>query len=137
MRRISTNSVFEKAAGYSRAVVDDDYVHVSGTTGFDYETMEISDDVAEQAHQAFANIARALAAARVSFADLVRVTYYITDTDDFEALAPVCKQYLGPNPPAATALVTQLIDPRIRIEIEATARRRDPNRNHNIGRGQE
>lgn len=128
MRRISTNSEFEKAVGYSRAVVDDDYVHVSGTTGFDFETMEISDDVAAQAHQAFANIARALAAARVSFADLVRVTYYVADADDFDALAPVFKQHLGPNPPAATALVTQLIDPRIKIEIEVTARRPSPNR---------
>lgn len=124
MRRISTNSEFEKAVGYSRAVVDEDYVHVSGTTGFDYETMTISDDVAEQAHQAFGNIARTLAAARCSFADLVRVRYYFTDAADFEALAPVFKQYLGPNPPAATALISQLIDPRIKIEIEATARRR-------------
>lgn len=128
MRRISTNSEFEKAVGYSRAVVDDDYVHVSGTTGFDYETMTISDDVVEQARQAFANIARALAAARVSFADLVRVTYYIADRDDYEALMPVFKQHLGPNPPAATALIAQLVDPRIKIEIEATARRPDPRR---------
>lgn len=125
MRRISTNSEFEKAVGYSRAVVDEDYVHVSGTTGFDYETMTISDDVAEQAHQAFANIARTLATARCSFADLVRVRYYIADAADYEALAPVFKQYLGPNPPAATALIAQLIDPRIKIEIEATARRRN------------
>ncbi len=126
MRRISTNSEFEKAAGYSRAVVDDDYVHVSGTTGFDYETMSISDDVTEQAHQAFRNIARTLAAARCSFADLVRVVYYMPERDDFAVLAPVFKQYLGPNPPAATAVVADLIDPRIRIEIEATARRPNP-----------
>lgn len=123
MRRISTSSAFEKAAGYSRAVVDEDYVHVAGTTGFDYETMTIADDVAEQAHQAFRNVARALAAARCSFADLVRVRYYLTDRDDFQVLAPVFKQYLGPTPPAATAVIAQLIDPRIRIEIEATARR--------------
>jgi enamine deaminase RidA (YjgF/YER057c/UK114 family) len=129
MRRISTNSPFEKAAGYSRAVVDDDYVHVSGTTGFDYETMTISNDVTEQAHQAFRNIARTLAAARCSFTDLVRVVYYMPERDDFSALAPVFKQYLGPNPPAATALVANLIDPRIRIEIEATARRPNPKPN--------
>ncbi|MBS28466.1 MAG: acetyltransferase [Alphaproteobacteria bacterium] len=125
MRRISTNSEFEKAVGYSRAVVDEDYVHVSGTTGFDYETITISDDVTEQAHQVFANIARTLAAARCSFADLVRVRYYIADAADFETLAPVFKQYLGPNPPAATAVIAQLIDPRIKVEIEATARRRN------------
>ena len=129
MRRISTNSEFEKTAGYSRAVVDDDYVHVSGTTGFDYETMTISDDATEQAHQAFRNIARTLAAARCSFADLVRVVYYMPQRDDFAVLAPVFKQYLGPNQPAATAVVADLIDPRIRIEIEATARRPNPKPN--------
>ncbi|MBS28654.1 MAG: acetyltransferase [Alphaproteobacteria bacterium] len=137
MRRISTNSEFEKSVGYSRAVVDEHYVHVSGTTGFDYETMTISDDPAEQAHQAFANIARALAAARVSFAHLVRVTYFISDADDYPVLTPIFKHYLGPNPPAATALIAQPIDPRIRIEIEATARRASPNQNRNIGLGQE
>lgn len=124
MRRISTNSEFEKAVGYSRAVVDDHYVHVSGTTGFDYDTMSISEDVAEQAHHAFRNIAVTLAAARCSFADIVRVTYYIADGDDYPALMPVFKQYLGPHPPAATALVAQLVDPRMKIEIEVTAQRR-------------
>ena len=128
MRRISTNSEFEKAVGYSRAVVDEHYVHVSGTTGFDYETMEISDDVSAQAHQAFANIARTLAAARCSFADLVRVTYYIPDRADYEALMPVFKQYLGPHPPAATAVIAELVDPRMKIEIEVTARRPNPMR---------
>lgn len=123
MRRISTNSEFEKAVGYSRAVVDDDYVHVSGTTGFDYETMAISDDVVEQGHQVFRNIARTLAAARCSFADLVKMTFYMPSFEDYETLTPVFKQYLGPNPPAATALIAQLVDPRMRIEIEAMARR--------------
>ena len=123
MRRISSNSEFEKAVGYSRAVVDDDYVHVSGTTGFDYETMTIADDVVEQGHQVFRNIARTLAAARCSFLDLVRVTFYVSSGEDYELLMPVFKQYLGPNPPAATALIVQLVDPRMKIEIEATARR--------------
>ena len=123
MRRISSNSEFEKAVGYSRAVVDDDYVHVSGTTGFDYETMTIADDVVEQGHQVFRNIARTLAAARCSFSDLVRVTFYVPSAEDYEVLMPVFKQYLGPNPPAATALIVQLVDPRMKIEIAATARR--------------
>ena len=135
MRRISANSGLEKAVGYSRAVVDNDYVHVSGTAGFNYETMQISEDVAAQAHQSFANIARTLAAARVSFSDLVRVTCYITDADDYPVLMPVFKQYLGPNPPAATTLIAQLTDPRIKIEIEAMARRNNPVRNRNIGKG--
>jgi enamine deaminase RidA (YjgF/YER057c/UK114 family) len=85
--------------------------------------MAISDDVIEQAHQAFGTIARSLAAARCSFADIVRVTYYITDRDDYETLMPVFKQYLGPHPPAATALIAQLVDPRMKIEIEVTAQR--------------
>ncbi|NNE86067.1 MAG: RidA family protein [Alphaproteobacteria bacterium] len=125
VRRISSNSEFENAAGYCRAVVDDDYVHVAGTTGFDYATMSIADDVAEQADQAFSNIIEVLARARCSLADVVRVRYYLSDAADFGILAPVFKRHLGATPPAATAVVAQLIDPRIKIEIEATARRRD------------
>ena len=77
----------------------------------------------EQGHQVFRNIARTLAAARCSFSDLVRVTFYVPSAEDYEVLMPVFKQYLGPNPPAATALIVQLVDPRMKIEIEATARR--------------
>ena len=126
VRRISSNSAFEAAAGYCRAVVDDDYVHVAGTTGFDYATMSIADDVTEQADQAFSNIIDVLARARCSLSDVVRVRYYLTDAADFETLAPVFKRFLGATPPAATAIIAQLIDPRIKIEIEATARRRNP-----------
>ena len=86
MRRISTNSEFEKSVGYSRAVVDEHYVHVSGTTGFDYETMTISDDPAEQAHQAFANIARALAAAAQLEFERVSVEVALALVDAAEAL---------------------------------------------------
>ena len=126
LRRISSNSDFEKAVGYSRAVIDDDYVHITGTTGFDYATMSIADDVVEQADQAFHNIIDVLARARCSLADVVRVRYYLTDRDDFEILAPVFKRHFGATPPAATAVIAGLIDPRIKIEIEATARRRNP-----------
>lgn len=125
VRRISSNSEFENAAGYCRAVVDDDYVHVAGTTGFDSASMSISEDVTEQADQAFRNIIEVLARARCSLADLVRVRYYLTNAADFETLAPVFKRHLGATPPAATALIAALIDPRIKIEIEATARRRN------------
>ena len=125
VRRISSNSDFESQAGYCRAVVDGDYVHVAGTTGFDYATMTIADDVADQAEQAFRNIIEVLARARCSLADVVRVRYYLSDRTDFEVLAPVFKRHLGATPPAATAVVTDLIDPRIKVEIEATARRRD------------
>ncbi len=123
VRRISSNSTFEAAAGYSRAVVDENYVHVAGTTGFDYATMSIADDVVEQTHQAFSNIVELLARARCSLSDVVRVRYYLTDRADFETLAPVFKHHLGAFPPAATAVIAELIDPRIKIEIEATARR--------------
>jgi enamine deaminase RidA (YjgF/YER057c/UK114 family) len=126
LRRISSNSEFEKAVGYSRAVVDDDYVHISGTTGFDYAAMTIADDVVEQAHQAFRNIEDVLARARCSLADLVSVRYYMAERADYERLMPVFKHYLGPNPPAATAIIAGLVDPRMKIEIEATARRRNP-----------
>ncbi|MCZ6838590.1 MAG: RidA family protein [Alphaproteobacteria bacterium] len=126
LRRISSNSDFEKAVGYSRAVIDDDYVHIAGTTGFDYATMSIADDVVEQADQAFHNIIDVLARARCSLADVVRVRYYLTDRADFEILAPVFKRHLGAAPPAATVVIAGLIDPRIKIEIEATARRRNP-----------
>ena len=125
VRRISSNSDFETMAGYCRAVVDGDYVHVAGTTGFDYATMTIADDVADQADQAFRNIIEALAHARCSLADIVRVRYYLTDRADFDILAPVFKRHLGATPPAATAVIAGLIDPRIKIEIEATARRRN------------
>ncbi len=125
LRRISSNSAFEAVAGYCRAVVDGDYVHVAGTTGFDYATMTIADDAVEQAEQAFNNIIDVLARARCSLADVVRVRYYLTDRADFDSLAPVFKRHLGATPPAATAVVAELIDPRIKIEIEATARRRN------------
>ena len=124
VRRIGSNSEFEAAAGYCRAVVDEDYVHVAGTTGFDYASMTIADDVVSQAEQAFKNIIEVLARARCSLADVVRVRYYLTDQADFATLAPVFKRHLGATPPAATAVIAGLIDPRIKIEIEATARRR-------------
>jgi enamine deaminase RidA (YjgF/YER057c/UK114 family) len=121
---ISSGSSFEKVAGFSRAVVDGDWVFVSGTTGFDYAAMTISDDLAAQAHQAFKNVAAALAQAGASFDDVVRVKYYFTDPDGFDKTAPVLGQYLGKARPAATALVCKLVDPRIRFEVEVTARRR-------------
>jgi enamine deaminase RidA (YjgF/YER057c/UK114 family) len=121
---VSSGSSFEKLAGYSRAVVDGEWVFVSGTTGFDYATMTIKDDLLEQTHQCFRNIAAALKEAESSLDDVVRVHYYLTDQSYFEQAAPVFGHYLGTARPAATALIGQLIDPRIKIEIEVTARRR-------------
>lgn len=121
-RRISSGSSFEALVGYSRAVVDGDTVHVSGTTGFDYARMTIAEDAAAQAHQCFANIRQALAEAGASLDDVVRVRYLLTDAALFERLAPVFGEYLGWARPAATAMVVGLVDPRMKIEIEVTAK---------------
>lgn len=125
MRRlISSGSAFEKLAGYSRAVVDGEWIFVAGTTGFDYSRMAIDDDPVAQAHQCFRNIEAALKEAGASLDDAVRATYYLTDAGLFETLAPVFGQYFATARPAATALICQLIDPRIKLEIEVTARKR-------------
>ena len=122
-RLISSNSSYEAQIGYSRAVVDGDFIFVSGTTGFDYASMRISDDVAEQCRQAMHNIASALKEAGASMADVVRVRYVLPRRADFEACWPVLKEYLGEVRPAATMLEAGLFDPRMKIEIEVTARR--------------
>ncbi len=109
-----------------RAVADGDWVFVSGTTGFDYETMTLGDGVVAQAEQALANIAAALAAAGASLADVVRVRYILPDRADFEPCWPVLRAAFAAAPPAATMIVAGLSDPRMRIEIEVTARRPAP-----------
>jgi enamine deaminase RidA (YjgF/YER057c/UK114 family) len=121
-RLISSGSDFEKVAGYSRAVVDDDYVHVAGTTGFDYSAMTIDPDPLEQCHQCFRNIAQALQQAGCTLDDVVRVNYYLTDAALFARVAPICGEYFSRARPAATAIVCGLVDPRMALEIEVTAR---------------
>ncbi|MGZ5848865.1 MAG: RidA family protein [Ramlibacter sp.] len=121
---ISSGSRFEQEIGYARAVVDGDWVFVSGTTGFDYATMRIADDPAAQCEQCLKNIAAALAEAGTSMADVVRVRYLLPDRNDFEPCWPVLRRWLGQARPAATMLVAGLLDPRMKIEIEVTARRR-------------
>jgi enamine deaminase RidA (YjgF/YER057c/UK114 family)/quercetin dioxygenase-like cupin family protein len=124
---ISSGSSFEKSVGYSRAVVDGEWIFVSGTTGFDYETMTISDDPIAQTRQAFVNIENALAQAGASLADVVRVNYIVPRADDWQAIVPVLGERFGDVRPAATAIVAGLVDPRMRVEIEVTARRsREP-----------
>ncbi|CAM5478809.1 RidA family protein [Streptomyces aurantiogriseus] len=124
-RAILSGSLFEERIGYARAVVDGDWVHVSGTTGYDYATMTISDDVVEQAEQCLRNIGAALAEAGCGFADVVRVRYLLPDRDDFEPCWPVLRRRFGEVRPAATMMVCGLADPRMRIEIEVYARRGD------------
>lgn len=121
-RLISSGSPFEATMGYSRAVVIDGWVMVSGTTGFNYETMSISDDVAAQAEQAFRNIAKALGEAGASLKDVVRVRYIFPRADDFEPCLPVMGANFGDVRPAATLIIAGLVDPRMKIEIEVTAR---------------
>jgi enamine deaminase RidA (YjgF/YER057c/UK114 family) len=122
-RTIVSGSTFEERIGYARAVVDGDWVHVSGTTGFDYATMTISDDVVAQARQCLANVGAALREAGASFADVVRVRYLLPERDDFEPCWPVLRECFGAIRPAATMMVCGLADPRMRIEIEVTAHR--------------
>jgi enamine deaminase RidA (YjgF/YER057c/UK114 family) len=125
MRRlISSGSTFEQDIGYSRAVVDGDWVFVSGTTGFDYATMTIADDVTRQAEQCLRNIEQALAEAGATFADVVRARYILPDPADFPACWPALRRAFGQTRPAATMIAAGLADPRMRIEIEVTARLR-------------
>ena len=123
-RLISSGSSFERATGYSRAVVDGEWIFVSGTTGFDYKAMTIEGDAVAQTRQALKNITEALTAAGSSLADVVRVHYYLPDAADWPKVTPVLGEAFGQIRPAATALVCDLVDPRMKIEIEVTARRR-------------
>ncbi|MGN6502071.1 MAG: RidA family protein [Pseudolysinimonas sp.] len=120
-RRISSGSVFEEQMGYSRAIVAGDWVFVSGTTGFDYSTMTISEDIAEQTAQALRNIAAALEQAGSSLADVVRVTYVLPDGAEFEKCWPAMRDAFGEVRPAAMMIEAGLADPRMKIEIEVTA----------------
>jgi enamine deaminase RidA (YjgF/YER057c/UK114 family) len=120
-RLISSGSTFEKSIGYSRAVVDGDWVFVSGTTGFDYSTMTIQDDAVAQCEQALRNIEAALAQAGSGFVDVVRVHYLMTNAADFERCWPAMGKAFGEARPAATMMVVGLADPRMKIEIEVTA----------------
>jgi enamine deaminase RidA (YjgF/YER057c/UK114 family) len=122
---ISTGSPFEKTAGYSRAVIDGDFAFVSGTTGYDYATMIMPSDIASQTRNCFRTIAAALKEGGFAMADIVRATYYITDSRDADAHFAVCGEVLGDIRPAATLLVvTGLYKPEMKIEIEVTAKRR-------------
>ena len=119
--RISSGSTFEADMAYSRAVVQGDWVFVSGTTGFDYSTMRIAEGVVEQAEQCLRNIAAALVQAGSSLQDVVRVTYVLPQADEFALCWPVLRKYFGDVRPAAMMICAGLADPRMRIEIEVTA----------------
>lgn len=120
--KISTGSPFEKQAGYSRAIKDGEWVHVAGTTGYDYTVMEMPEDVAAQAENCFQTIAAALEEAGSSLNDVVRARYYITDPSFADEVFSVTGKYFGEVRPAATMVVAGLIKPEMKIEIEVTAR---------------
>jgi enamine deaminase RidA (YjgF/YER057c/UK114 family) len=121
-RLISSGSTFESQIGYSRAVVDGDWIFVSGTTGVDYATMSLADDVVAQAEKALQNIEAALREGGSSLADVVRITYILPDPGEFPRCWPILRRYFGDIRPAATMISAGLVDKRMRIEIEVTAR---------------
>ena len=125
-RRISSGSTFEEKIGYSRAVVDGDWIFVSGTTGFDYSKMTISEDIVEQTDQCLKNIDSALQQAGSSLNDVVRVTYVLPDASQFEKCWPTLRKYFGKVRPAAMMISAGLADPRMKIEIEVTAHKDPP-----------
>jgi enamine deaminase RidA (YjgF/YER057c/UK114 family) len=123
-RLTTTGSPLEKLAGYSRAVVDGDFVFVSGTTGYDYASMQMPEDVEAQTRNCFATIAKALEQAGFALADVVRARYYIVDSADAECVLKVCGERFAEIRPAATLLVvTALLRPEMKVEIEVTAKR--------------
>ena len=119
---ISSGSTFEQEIGYSRAVVDGDWIFVSGTTGFDYSKMTISEDLVEQTEQCLKNILEALSKAGANMQNVVRVTYVLPNATDFPACWPTLRKYFGEVKPAAMMISAGLSDPRMKIEIEVTAR---------------
>jgi enamine deaminase RidA (YjgF/YER057c/UK114 family) len=122
---ISTGSPFEKTAGYSRAVIDGDFAFVAGTTGYDYTTMTMPDDVTSQTRNCFKTVEAALTEGGFAMTDIVRATYYLTDVNDADAHFKVCGEVLGDIGPAATmVVVSSLLKPEMKVEIEVTAKRR-------------
>ena len=122
VQKISTGSPFEKQAGYSRAIRDGEWVHVAGTTGYDYTNMTMPDDVGVQADNCFKTIENALQEAGSSLKDVVRARYYITDQSYADAVFEITGKYFGEIRPAATMVVAGLVKPEMKVEIEVTAR---------------
>jgi len=120
--RIYSGAPFEAMAGYARAVVDPPYVFVSGTTGFDPQTLQFPEDVESQCENCFATITLALAKAGASLEDLVRVRIFVASRAEFERIKPIIKKYCDAARPANTTVLAELVEPYMRVEIEATAR---------------
>ncbi len=121
-RRIYSGAPFEAMAGYARAVVDPPYVFVSGTTGFDPDTLAFPEDVESQCRNCFANIARALAQADATLHDMIRVRVFVASREEFERIKPIIKEHCDAARPANTTVLAELVEPYMRVEIEVTAR---------------
>ncbi|KAH8808713.1 endoribonuclease L-PSP [Xylogone sp. PMI_703] len=122
-QNVSSGSQFEADIGYSRAVVVDDWVMVSGCTGYNYETSQISLNIIDQAEQTLQNISSALEKAGASMADIVRVTYILPDKKEFPKIWPILRKWFGDVRPAATMIQAELMEEVMRIEIEVTAKK--------------
>jgi enamine deaminase RidA (YjgF/YER057c/UK114 family) len=123
-RLVNSGSTFEEALGYSRAVVEGRWVFVSGTTGFNYKTMRLAPGgIVAQTKQCLANIQEALIQAGSSFDDVVRVHYIVPKASEFEACWPLLREAFANSRPAATMISARLLDARMKIEIEVTARK--------------
>ncbi len=123
VRLISSGSPFEKTIGYSRAVVDGDMIYVAGTTGYDYGTMTMPDDVTQQVRNALATIAGVLEEAGATIEDVVRIRTYIASRDLAAVVGPVLGEVFGEIRPAGTMVIAEMIEPEMKVEIEVTARR--------------
>lgn len=123
-RLVSTGSPFEKVAGYSRAVAQDDMCWVSGTTGYDYAAMAMPDTVEDQTRNAMTTITKALNEAGFLLQDVVRATYYVTEASMMDVVFPIVGEYFAEVRPAATMIVCGLVKPEMKIEIEVTAKRK-------------
>jgi len=122
-RPISSGSPFETHYGYSRAVVSGDEVHISGTTGYDYAKMTMPDDVAEQTRNIYATFAEVMKEAGGELADIVRLRTFVADAADCEAVLKVQGEVFGAIRPAATiVVVSALLKPEMKVEIEADGR---------------
>jgi enamine deaminase RidA (YjgF/YER057c/UK114 family) len=122
-RLITTGSPFERRFGYARAVVDGDLVFVSGTTGYDYATMTMPEDVAEQTRNIFTTLTAVLEEAGTSLSSILRCQYFVTDRAFCEPVLAICGERLGSIRPAAGIyIVSGLLKPEMKVEIEVTAR---------------
>ena len=121
-RTITSGSRFEELARYSRAVVDGDWVVVSGTVGPDPETGEMPESAGQQARNCFATIERALTEGGASLADVMRCAVYITATEHLHEVVAVLAEKFDRIRPANTTLICQIPVPDAKVEIEVLAK---------------